>query len=61
MRVKAVQEHFNDYPLSGVGAAIGGDRHKEKGVEYEIESEDEAKQLIASGVVKKVAEEKSQG
>lgn len=61
MRVKALQDHFNDYSLSGSpGAAVGNDRHKTKGVEYEIADEREAKALIDSGVVGKVAEKKSE-
>jgi hypothetical protein len=56
MRVKALVEHFNDYPLSGPAVAVGADRLKSKGTEYEIADDEAAKRLIADGTVEKVAE-----
>lgn len=57
MRVKALVDHFNDYGI-GPGVALGGDRKKEKGAEYDIPDEGEAKQLIDAGIVEKVAAKK---
>lgn len=58
MKVKALVDHINDYSTTGPGVAVGEDRMKNKGTEYHIVNEDEAKRLIDDGTVKKVAEEK---
>jgi hypothetical protein len=58
MRVKALVDHINDYSTKGPGAAVGDDRMKAKGAEYDIPDEDAAKQLIADGTVEKVAAKK---
>lgn len=53
MRVKALVDHINDYG-SGPGVAVGDERSKKKGAEYDIPDEAEAKQLIASEIVEEV-------
>jgi hypothetical protein len=59
MRVKALVDHFNDYSLNGSPAsAVGEDRRKAKGAEYDIPDDDEAKRLIDAEIVEKVAAKK---
>jgi hypothetical protein len=60
MKVKALVDHINDYSKTGApGAAIGEDRAKAKGDEYEIPDANEANVLIEAGIVKKVGEKAS--
>lgn len=60
MRVKALVEHFNDYRGDGrPGAAVGDQRTKAKGAEYDIPDDDEAKLLIDAAVVEEVKKNKA--
>lgn len=58
MKVKSLADHINDYPVNGPALAIGEDRNKKKGVEYEIADEDEANRLIDAGLVEKASAKK---
>lgn len=55
MKVRALKEHINDYGLNGhPAAAIGGDRLKSKGDQYEIADHAEAKRLIDDGLIEEI-------
>lgn len=58
MRVKALVDHINDYSTAGPGAAVGEDREKKKGDEYEIPDAAAAKVLIDAEIVEKAADKK---
>jgi hypothetical protein len=58
MRVKALVEHFNDYSTAGPGVAVGEDRLKAKGAEYDISDEEDAKRLIEAGTVERASAKK---
>jgi hypothetical protein len=56
MRVKAKVDHVNDYSTTGrPGVALGDDRFKAKGKEYDIPDEDDAKRLVEAGTVEAVS------
>lgn len=54
MRVETLKDHINDYALNGPAAAVGGERLKTKGDQYEIADKAEAKRLIEDGLVKEI-------
>jgi hypothetical protein len=51
MRVKALVDHINDYSTEGPGIAVGEDRSKKKGDEYDIPNDVEAQALIDAEIV----------
>lgn len=60
MRVKALVEHINDYSKSGhPGVALGDDRFKSKGDEYDVPDEADAERLIEAGIVEQAKQGKA--